>query len=160
MARRYKKPKSDMGLNITSMMDMFTIILVFMLKNFSTDGNVLTNADDLVLPYSESKQSPKEVSVSINCTYDWIIIDNKPVVPTKNVAKLNNVVIKRIKDKLDICMRQEEDMVRIGALNKVRGEIVVQIDKNIDFDIVYKVMATCGRAGYNNIKLAVMSRES
>ena len=160
MAGRYKKPKKDMGLNITSMMDMFTIILVFMLKNFSAEGSILTNADNLVLPYSSSKTSPKEVSVSLNCTSEWVVIDHEPVVLTKQVREQEEIVVDRIKQKLDKCMVQEENMVRIGALNKVKGEIVVQVDKNIDFDIIYKIMASCGRAGYNNIRLAVMSRES
>lgn len=159
MAGRYQKPKKAMGLNITSMMDMFTIMLVFMLKNFAAEGSILTNADDLVLPYSSSKASPKEVTVSLNCTNEWIIIDNDPVVPTKTVRKQEDVLVARIKAKLDKCMEQEENMVRIGALSRVRGEIVIQVDKNIDFDIIYKVMFTCGDAGYNNIRLAVMSRD-
>jgi biopolymer transport protein ExbD len=50
-------------------------------------------------------------------------------------------------------------MVKIGALSKVKGEVVLQIDKNMEYDVVYKVMATCGEEGFNAVKFAVMSRE-
>lgn len=160
MARRFNKPKKDIGLNITSMMDMFTIMLVFMLKNFAAEGNIVTNADNLVLPYSESKKSPEEVHVAMNCSHDWVIIDNEPVVPTPTVKNQDDAVVSKIKEKLDHCMAQEEKMVRIGAINRVKGIIIIQIDKNMGFDIVYKLMASCGAAGYNDIRLAVMSHDA
>jgi biopolymer transport protein ExbD len=54
---------------------------------------------------------------------------------------------------------QEEEMVRLGALNKVEGKVILQIDKNIPFDIMYKVMYTCGKVGYQIMNFAVMQRE-
>ncbi len=156
---RFKKPQRDVGLNITSLMDMFTILLVFLLKNFAAEGNILTNAENLVLPYSVSQASPKEVSVSMNATSDWVIIDDEPIVPTAQVRRSDEAEIQRVREKLDKCMAQEESMVRVGALTRVRGEIIMQMDKNIDFDVVYKLMASCGSAGYTKIRLAVMSRE-
>ena len=58
-ARRRRNPE-DVKLNITSMMDMFTIILVFLLKNFSTEGN-LTPADNLTLPKSTVEKEQKKL---------------------------------------------------------------------------------------------------
>jgi len=156
---RFKKPQRDVGLNITSLMDMFTILLVFLLKNFAAEGNILTNAENLVLPYSVSQASPKEVSVSMNATSDWVIIDDEPIVPTAQVRRSDEAEIQRVREKLDKCMAQEESMVRVGALTRVRAEIILQVDKNIEFDVVYKLMASCGSAGYTNIRMAVMSRE-
>ena len=70
-----KKVPRSADLNITSMMDMFTIILVFLLKSFSADGSILTNADNLVLPNSESKKKPQEVNLQVAVTNDmiWLI---------------------------------------------------------------------------------------
>jgi biopolymer transport protein ExbD len=159
MAGRFKKKKENNNLNITSMMDMFTIILVFMLKNFAAEGNILTNADNLVLPYSISKDSPKEVTLSINATSDWVVIDNDPVIPTPEVRASEEVEIPRIRQQLEKKMEQEENMRRIGALFRIRGEVVIQVDKNMEFDIIYKIMTSCGLARYNNIHLAVMSQD-
>ena len=60
---RANKKKNELFLQITSMMDMFTIILVFLLKSFSAEGSLLTNADNLVLPNSQSKKKPTEVNL-------------------------------------------------------------------------------------------------
>jgi len=54
---------------------------------------------------------------------------------------------------------KEEDMVRRGLLNNVDAEVIVQLDKNISFDVMYKIMRVCGRNGYVNMKFAVMTRE-
>jgi biopolymer transport protein ExbD len=53
----------------------------------------------------------------------------------------------------------EEEMVRLGAINQVQGKIVIQVDKNIDFDVLFKIMNTCGKVGYNNMNFAVMERD-
>jgi biopolymer transport protein ExbD len=50
-------------------------------------------------------------------------------------------------------------MVRVGALNQVQGMVTIQVDKNMDFDVLFKIMYTCGEVGYNNMNFAVMERE-
>ncbi len=161
---RFRKRKVDASLNITSMMDMFTIILVFLLKSFSADGSLLTNADNLVLPNSESKKKPQEVNLQLAVTNEMVLVDNQAIVPTEDVRKIpaeeNDPIIGKLDEKLKACLALEEEMVRLGALNSVQGKIVVQVDKNIDFDVLFKIMNTCGKVGYNNMNFAVMERES
>ncbi len=156
---RFDKRKKDPTLNMTSLMDMMTIILLYLLKSFSAEGQILTNADNLVLPNSTSKESPKETHLMIALTNDWIMVDNIPVVRTSSVREKESISIPAVKEKLEVAMIQEENMVKIGALQRVEGEVVIQSDKNIEYDIIYKVMATCGEVGYNSIKFAVMGRE-
>lgn len=161
---RNKKKRADLPLQITSMMDMFTIILVFLLKSYSAEGSLLTNADNLVLPNSDSKKKPTEVSLQLSVTNDMVLVDNIPIVPTDDVKKIPfddpDPVIKKVEEKLRACLAQEEEMVRLGALNAVQGKIVIQVDKNMDFDVLFKVMNTCGKVGYNHMNFAVMEREN
>jgi biopolymer transport protein ExbD len=158
-----KKKRSDVPLQITSMMDMFTIILVFLLKSFSAEGSIMTNADNLVLPNSDSKKKPTEVNLQLAVTNDMVLVDNLPLVPTDDVRKIPfddpDPVIGKVEEKLRSCLAQEEEMVRLGALNAVQGKIVIQVDKNMDFDVLFKVMNTCGKVGYNTMNFAVMERE-
>jgi len=160
---RFNKPKKDTPLQITSMMDMFTIILVFLLKSFSAEGSIMTNADNLVLPNSDSKKKPTEVNLQLAVTNDMVLVDNLPLVPTEDVRKIPfddpDPVIGKVEEKLRSCLAQEEEMVRLGALNAVQGKIVIQVDKNMDFDVLFKVMNTCGKVGYNTMNFAVMERE-
>jgi len=163
MHGRAKVKKMDLPLQITSMMDMFTIILVFLLKSFSADGSILTNADNLVLPNSDSKKKPAEISLQLAITSDMILIDNIPVVPTDDVRKIPQTeadpVILHIESKLKACLALEEELVKMGSLSEVKRKIIIQVDKNADFDVVFKVMNTCGKAGYTNMNFAVMERE-
>ena len=160
---RSSKKKMSTSLNITSMMDMFTIILVFLLKQFSSEGTIMTNADNLILPNSVSKKKPKEVNLQVAVTTDMILVDNQPVAPTEDARKIPaenpDPIIVKLQEKLASCYAQEEEMVKMGALNQVVGKVIVQVDKNIEFDVLFKIMNTCGKVGYNNMNFAVMERE-
>jgi len=160
---RDRKKITAAGLNLTAMMDGFTIILVFLINLFSAEGQLLTNAENLVLPNSDSKKKPMEVNLQLVVTNDMILLDNVAVVPTEDVRNIpqeaSDPVITKLEERLQECLAMEEAMVRMGALNEVQGRIIVQIDKNIDFDTVFKIMNTCGKVGYNNMNFAVMERE-
>jgi len=142
---------------------VLTIMLLFLLKNYSADGSILTNADNLVLPNSESKKKPAEVNLQIAVTQDMILLDNQAVVPTDDARNIPqeeaDPVITKLEERLKVCLAQEEEMVRLGALNAVQGKVIVQVDKNIDFDVLFKLMNTCGKSGYNNMNFAVMERD-
>lgn len=160
---RFKANKGNSSLNITSMMDAFTIILVFLIQMFSADGSMLTNAENLVLPNSDSKKKPQEVNLQLVVTNDMVLLDNQAVVPTEDIRNIPqeeaDPVVAKLEEKLKTCLAMEEEMVRMGALNSLQGRIIVQIDKNIDFDVVFKIMNTCGKVGYNNMNFAVMERD-
>jgi len=159
---RFTNKAGGASLNLTAMMDGFTIILVFLITLFSADGQLLTNAENLVLPNSESKLKPQEVNLQIAVTNDMILLDNIAVVPTQDVRNIPqeeaDPIIGKLEERLKAALAMEEEMVRMGALNAVQGKIIVQVDKNIDFDVVFKIMNTCGKTGYNNMNFAVMER--
>lgn len=160
---RTKKTRPFEGLIITSLIDIFTILLIFLLKNFSAEGNLTSNADNLSLPNSDSKKRLTEVNLQLAVTSDMIIVDNEPVVPTEDAAKIPQSVevpiVPKLVDNLKAHYAQETEMVKLGALNKVEGKLVIQMDKNIPFDILYKIMNTCAYAGYTQMNFAVMQRE-
>lgn len=154
---RYKKKKREEGLIITSLMDIMSVLLIFLFKLYSAEGQILTNSDNLVLPLSLSRESPHEVRLQMALTQEWVMVDNVPVDKTDAIRKMEGISMPGVKQKLEFAMEQERQMVKIGALMKVKGEVIIQADKNIEYDVIYKAMATCGEVGYNAIKFAVMS---
>ncbi|MDG5814390.1 biopolymer transporter ExbD [Chitinispirillales bacterium ANBcel5] len=160
---RFNKPKDEASFNITSLLDVLVILLLFLLQNFSAEGALLTNADNLVLPNSESKLRPEEVNLQMAVTPDMVLVDNQPVVPVDDIRRIpqeeSDPVIEQLEERLNALRAAEEDLVRLGALNAFQGSIVVQIDKNVEFDVLFKIMHTCGGVGYNDMKFAVMERE-
>ncbi|MFC1586647.1 biopolymer transporter ExbD, partial [Fibrobacterota bacterium] len=90
MARR-KIGQEKGELNITSMMDMFTIVLVFLLKNFATEGNLLTSADNLVLPVSTMSENPAEVAMNVVVDQDWVLVDDQQVMKTADAKSQDSL---------------------------------------------------------------------
>ena len=156
---RYKKKKRPEGLIITSLMDIMSVLLIFLFKLYSAEGQILTNSDNLVLPLSLSQENPRDVRLQVVITQDAVLVDNIPVQKTPYVRELESISVPGVKEKLEYAMEQEKQMVKIGALAKVKGEVIIQADKNLDYDVLYKIMATCGEVGYNAIQFAVMAKE-
>lgn len=160
-----RRKRDEASLQITSLMDAMTILLLFLLKNLSTEGVILTNADDLVLPLSDSKIVPQSMSKQIAITPKNILFDNKPVAKTEEVRRDSilgmDYQIKGLGEALKKQYELENQMVSIGAMSKAeQGQIIIQADKNTEYDIIYKVILTCGNNYFTKIKLAVMERDN
>ncbi len=156
---RIQKAKRAEGFTITSLMDCMTILLTYLIQNFAAEGQILTNADNLVLPNSTSNTSPQEVSLQVAISTDWVTVDNIPIIRCSEIKKVDEISVQAIKDKLEECMENEERMVKIGSISRVKGDMILQVDKNTEYDILYKTMATCGEVGYNHMRFAVMGQE-
>lgn len=159
MGARRKIGQEKGELNITSMMDMFTIVLVFLLKNFATEGNLLTSADNLVLPLSLKSENPTEVSMNIVVDQEWVLVDDQQVMKTEDARKQEGLLLKSVNEILKEKRAEEEESAMAGIVDLSIGKIVLQFDKNLEYDIVTKMVATCGHSGYTNVKFAVTKRE-
>lgn len=160
----HKKKRDPGSLSVTSLMDAMTILLLFLLKNLATDGVILTNADDLILPLSESKRTPDHMSVQIAITPTNIFFDNISYASVEEVRKDTVTTIQyRIEGLAEALERQaalEQQMVLVGAMTQEEvGQIIIQGDRNMEYDILYKVLLTCANTGYNNIRFAVMQKQ-
>ena len=159
MARKSRKYSEDVPFSLTSMMDMMTIILVFMIKNMDAEGQLLTQAENLILPISTSKIQPKTVSLTVVVDANYVIADNEQVVPTPDVLAQEDLLVTRLDEILkDRRAIEQEHALKMGLPADEAGNIIVQLDKNIPYDVMYKVMATCGFSGYTNIAFAVMQK--
>lgn len=169
MAKRghFKKKNKKSSINITSMMDMFTIILLFLLKSFSADGSMLTNADNLILPNSISNKRPQELPLQVAVTEQAILVDNDYVMTTKELAdKKYEDFVQEFGDgeltPLDRILEQKmQELDKLVALEMIqtKDEVVVQVDKNMSLNVINKIMHICGRQGFSDMKFAVMMRE-
>ncbi|MBR3668714.1 MAG: biopolymer transporter ExbD [Fibrobacter sp.] len=157
--RKTRKYGEDVPFSLTSMMDMMTIILVFMIKNIDAEGQLVTQAENLVLPNSTSKIQPKEVSLTVVVDNGFVVVDNEKIVPTADVLAQDSLLVEKVNTVLQDRRQIEKDHALANNLPADEaGHIIVQIDKNIPYDAMYKVMATCGFSGYTNIAFAVMMK--
>jgi biopolymer transport protein ExbD len=160
MARKGRKfGAGAQPFSMTSMMDMMTIILVFLIKQVDTEGQLVTAASNLVLPVSSSTKTPKEVNLTVIVDAGHIVVDNQKVVETSVVAAQDSLMVKAMGDVLTE-KREEEKKHALakGESADEAGNVIVQLDKNLNYDVMYKVMATCGFAGYSNVAFAVQMK--
>jgi len=154
--RRPRRRQATFTLRLTSMIDVFTILLVFLLKNFSAEGQILSVSPDLTLPVSSASKPPVTASV-IMITPKWILVDGRPLASVKKVLASKKLTIKNLYEDLRAKRLMAESVANLDERMAFSGEITIQGDENIPFEILKRVMFTCGQVGYNNIMLAVTS---
>jgi biopolymer transport protein ExbD len=152
-----KKPKRrnpSFSLRLTSMIDVFTILLVFLLKSYSAEGQIMSVAPDLSLPVSTATKDPMTSSV-ISITTDLVLVDGRPLLSVKKAVASDTLLLKNLYNDLRAKRIMAESVSNLDERMAFRGEITIQGDEDIPFEILKKVMYTCGQVGYNNILLAV-----
>lgn len=155
--KRHKTDTGEVRLQLTSMMDMFTILLVFLLKTYATHGQLIIPSQDLTLPTS-AIQHPPELGLDVTVSSDWILVNGKPVEQTQNVASQEGHIIPRLRDELLRYARRAVKMEEMyGA--KFSGKVTIQGDKHLPYRLLIRVMATCGQSNYPNMRLVVYKVE-
>ncbi len=144
-------------LNLTSMMDMFTIILVFLLKTYTTEGALIQPSDSLALPKSTIQTQP-EVALDLVVSRDVVMVNDRVVIDMDQVKKQQGFVIAPLKTELQRHADKAKNMEQEFG-TPFSGKVVIQGDKSIPYRDLVKVMATCGAADYPNMRLVVYRSE-
>ncbi len=156
MDRHHKRSRLGGGLNLVSLMDIFTILVFFLLVN-SSDVEVLPNAKDIQLPESIAEEKAKE-SVVILIGDDDIIVQGVPVAKVADVMKMKGNDIPALRQAL---LSQNDRVLRKEAQDDIIGrEVTIMGDKDIPYRLLKKVMATCTESEYGQISLAVLQKSS
>jgi biopolymer transport protein TolR len=154
MDRRNEKGKRTVSLNLVSLMDIFTILVFFLLVN-SAQVEVLPNAKDLKLPESIAEQKARE-NVVIMVTGDQILVQGKAVADVASVMAQDEMVIASLRNALQ---RQTDRVLRRQSVADIADrEVTIMGDRELPYRLLKRVMATCTAADYGQIALAVMQR--
>ena len=156
MDKRHKRHKAGGALNLVSLMDIFTILVFFLLVN-SSDVEVLPNAKDIQLPESIAEQKAKE-TVVILIGEENIIVQGTPVVSVRDVMRRRGNDIPELRQAL---LSQNDRVLRKEAQDDIAGrEVTIMGDRDIPYRLLKKVMATCTESDYGQISLAVLQKSS
>ena len=159
---KIKKHKTDLReikINLTSMMDMFTIILVFLLKTYSTEGQLISPSEHLELPRSSIEKAP-EVALDVVVTRKEILVNDRPVMVEENndpnvlVGHEYNQVITPLYNRLLTYSKEAKKMQELYGTD-FTGKVTIQGDYRLPFRLLVKIMYTCGQAEYGNMRLVV-----
>lgn len=155
--KRYHHDTGKVKLNLTSMMDMFTIVLVFLLKVYSTHGQLIQPSEYLTLPKS-NVEKPPEVALDLTVSTEWIAVNNNPVAKVSQVLNQKGLIIPSLQKELLQYADEAKKMERLYG-TPFTGRATIQGDYRIPYKLLIKVMATCGRAEFPNMRLVVYKKE-
>lgn len=155
MRRHHQRHGSGASLNMVSLMDIFTILVFFLLVN-SGETEVLPSARDLALPLSTAQQLAEE-SVVVMVTPDNIMVQGAVIASVADVLKRPEVII----PELSVALRAQSDRVmeREAGQSIEEREVTVMADKALPYSLLKKIMATCTDAEYGRLSLAVLQKE-
>ena len=156
MDKHHKRHGKSGALNLVSLMDIFTILVFFLLVN-SSDVEVLPNAKELQFPESIAEVKAKE-SVVILISDSDIIVQGEPVARVDQVLRSKGNDIPALREALK---SQNDRVLRREAQDDIAGrEVTIMGDKDIPYRLLKKVMATCTESDYGQISLAVLQKSS
>ena len=156
MEKHHRRNKGSGALNLVSLMDIFTILVFFLLVN-SSDVETLPNAKELQLPESIAEEKAKETVVIIIGETD-LVVQGNPVAKIADVMAIQGNDIPELREAL---LSQNDRVLRREAQEDIAArEVTIMGDKDIPYRLLKKVMATCTRSDYGRISLAVLQKSS
>jgi biopolymer transport protein ExbD len=160
-----KRSPSTFKIQITSMVDMFVILLVFLLKSYSTSPVNIDPSDKLVLPASTSAKDPIDV-LKMVVSKAGIFIDDKKIidlqagaVDVKDVDASDTQFIRKLYEALDEQAKKSRGIASVNEEMEFDGKVLMQADRSLPYELLRKVMYTSMMAGYSDVKIAVVTKD-
>jgi biopolymer transport protein TolR len=155
MERHHRRTKKGSALSLVSMMDIFTILVFFLLVS-SAETEVLPNPKEIRLPESAALEKARE-SVVVMVTDTQILVQGRPVTTVAAALAGDELVIAELKDAL----RQQTDRVLIqqAKADIAAREVTILGDRELPYRLLKRVMASCTAAEFGQISLAVVQKD-
>ncbi|WP_339899269.1 biopolymer transporter ExbD [uncultured Gilvimarinus sp.] len=158
MAKHHRRNQNTPKLNLVSLMDIFTILVFFLLVN-SSDVEVLTNDKTIELPASVADTVP-ETTVVVKVNNEQILVGGRAIVAISDIAQAaeagadeeaNNIA--ELTQELEYLASRARPLTQ--EQQQTGRPITIMGDKAIPYTLLKRIMNTCAQAGYRDISLAV-----
>jgi biopolymer transport protein ExbD len=143
-------------MNLTSLMDVFTILVFFLLVN-SGSVELLEAPKNITLPEARVESKPRETVVIFVSAVD-VLVQGVMVARVDDILEEREGTIEPINARL---AELKENVVGPSTL-MVAGsqEVTILADKSVPFVVIRKIMSTCTDEGFENVSLAVIQKPS
>jgi biopolymer transport protein ExbD len=167
--KKARRELEEAALTITSMMDMMTIILVFLLKSYSTTDISVKPDGNLTLPASSSVSAPT-MAVQVLVAKNRIMVDDNEIFQLEydqstgairipdNQLDLDNKLLINGDQSLKAELQAAREGVEAGLVGdkEFEGKILLQIDRDVPFDVIHRVMYTAGQEQFGEFQFVVI----
>ncbi|TAL18324.1 hypothetical protein EPN96_02135 [bacterium] len=150
---------AEVSIQITSLMDIFTTLLVFLMLNYAGEGAIVSIAESIKLPASQS-QEQLHPAVAVAFNGKSLYVDGNVLI--EDVTPYINSDEMMIEPLYAVLNTQAENLKKIAEVNKnidFTGEILLQGDRQVPFRLLKKIIYTAGQAEYVNQSLVVFKEE-
>jgi biopolymer transport protein ExbD len=149
---------SDGGLTLTSMMDILTTLLFFVLKSYVSGGEVTVPPPGVMLPRSVAAADMRS-SVVVAIDADAILLAGEKVASVREASAGDELMIAPLARRLAEARTQMDDLDRRKGKPAVTARLAtIQGDADIEFRVLQRVMYTLDRNGFPDIALAVLKK--
>lgn len=157
MKRMTRAQRNKAGaLNLTSLMDVFTILVLYLLVNQST-VEITEPARDVKLPDSVAEAKPRQTIV-LMVSEQLVSIEGEPLATITEVEENKTGVIEPLKEKL---LKIKESVIGVDAeAVEKSSEVTIMAHRKVPFKVLKTLMSSCTSAGYTKISLAVNQKAS
>ncbi len=161
--RGIRRKKEPFDIDITSLLDILVILLVFLIRSYDTTGVILNIPKDITIPHSVSK-SINEQGVVVQVSPKIIWVDDKEVHNTETykgrLYSQGGRLILPLYNEL-VAKRTEIENVAKSTPNakKFSGIVNLVVDKSLKYNYVKKLMHTAAEAGFQKYKFVVLGQE-
>ncbi len=160
---RNRVPHEELGLNIYPMMDVMTILLVFMVQQFATSSADVIQSDELQIPYS-TKKSERSEALPVQISQSEIVVDGQHVLSLRNgqvdpSQKQGGGTGFLITPLASIMDKHRKRLKVIGSQNEqrgFRGEISLIADKRTPYRTLTEVVYTLGQSEFKSLHFVVL----
>jgi biopolymer transport protein ExbD len=136
---------------LTSLIDVMTFLLVFLIKSFSVQGDVITPSDNLQLPLSSTSKPPKPAA-SIEITTTDIMAEGKIIDALTSKDRADPLLIPGVFQWMShVRMRFSP-----GATSR---EVLIQADRELEYSFLKRVMYSCSKAGFSDFTILAIQKE-
>ncbi len=143
-------------MNLTSLMDVFTILVFFLLVN-SGSVEVVEAPKDVTLPESMVESKPRE-TVVISISAEEVLVQGKLVAFVDDILNDRETAVGPINARL---AELKESVIGINTKAAAESqEVTILADRSVPFTVVKTVMSTCTAEGYENVSLAVIQKNA
>jgi len=139
-------------MNLTSLMDVFTILVFFLLVN-SGSVELVESPKDVKLPESREESKPRE-TVVVSVSPETVMVQGKVVALVADILEDKESTMDPLAARL---AELKESIVGPATASVAESqEVTILADKSVPFVVVRKVMSACTGEGYENVSLAVI----
>ena len=136
---------------MTSLIDILTLLLVFLIQSFNAEGTLVTQSPDLELPVSSSNKSPAP-SLTIEVTRTDVEAEGQKLAAIDSFKSSKDMLIGNVFKWL---LREKSVALDVSDTSSHKP-IIIQCDKELEFNIVKRVLFTCSKAGYSDFSVLVV----